>query len=75
YNTRIHPGLPPTPICSPGLPSLAAVVSPSGHGYLYYVVDADDFSKHRFAKKLSEHNQNVKAYWKAKRIADAAAQK
>ena len=75
YNTRIHPGLPPTPICSPGLPSLEAVVSPSGHGYLYYVVDADDFSKHRFAKKLSEHNQNVKAYWKAKRIADAAAQK
>ena len=75
YNTRIYPGLPPTPICSPGLPSLEAVVSPSGHGYLYYVVDANDFSKHRFAKKLSEHNQNVKAYWKAKKQADVAPQK
>jgi UPF0755 protein len=37
YNTRLHPGLPPTPIASPGLPSLEAALRPSQVPYLYYV--------------------------------------
>ena len=38
YNTRIHPGLPPTPIASPGLSSLEAAVDPPATDYLYYAV-------------------------------------
>jgi UPF0755 protein len=37
YNTRIHKGLPPTPICNPGLASLQAAAHPAHVGYLYYV--------------------------------------
>jgi UPF0755 protein len=48
YNTRLHPGLPPTPIASPGLPSLRAALSPADVSYLYYVLcDAD--GGHRFS--------------------------
>jgi UPF0755 protein len=37
YNTRKHPGLPPTPICNPGLASLQAAAHPAHKDYLYYV--------------------------------------
>jgi UPF0755 protein len=37
YNTRLNPGLPPTPIASPGVESLKAALSPADVPYLYYV--------------------------------------
>jgi UPF0755 protein len=37
YNTRIHTGLPPTPICNPGLASIEAAAHPAHVNYLYYV--------------------------------------
>jgi UPF0755 protein len=37
YNTRIRHGLPPTPICNPGLASLQAAAHPAHVDYLYYV--------------------------------------
>jgi UPF0755 protein len=37
YNTRLHAGLPPTPIANPGLPSLTAAVDPPATTYLYFV--------------------------------------
>jgi UPF0755 protein len=37
YNTRIHHGLPPTPICNPGLAALQAAAHPTRKDYLYYV--------------------------------------
>jgi UPF0755 protein len=42
YNTRLHPGLPPTPIASPGLASLQAALDPAKVGYLYYVLCGAD---------------------------------
>lgn len=48
YNTRIHGGLPPTPIASPGLPSLRAALSPADVPYLYYVLCGAD-GAHRFS--------------------------
>lgn len=62
YNTRIHRGLPPTPIGSPSVSSLQAVLQPSNLGYYYYMLDASDHSRHVFSKTQTEHNRNVKRY-------------
>jgi len=37
YNTRIHRGLPPTPIANPGVPSMRAAARPAPRNYLYYL--------------------------------------
>ena len=37
YNTRLHQGLPPTPIANPGLPSLQAAAAPPSTPDLYFV--------------------------------------
>jgi uncharacterized YceG family protein len=41
YNTRVRHGLPPTPICNPGLKSLQAAAHPAHVDYLYYVAKPD----------------------------------
>jgi uncharacterized YceG family protein len=46
YNTRKRPGLPPTPIASPGLASLQAAAHPAKVNYLYFVRKPD--KKHHF---------------------------
>ena len=38
YNTRIHKGLPPTPIDNPGMASIQAAAHPAATRYLYFVV-------------------------------------
>jgi UPF0755 protein len=38
YNTRLHKGLPPTPIGNPGLAAIEAAASPARTRYLYFVV-------------------------------------
>ncbi|MES2391319.1 MAG: endolytic transglycosylase MltG [Acidobacteriota bacterium] len=60
YNTYVHPGLPPGPICNPGLAALKAVMHPASTQYLYFVADANGAT--RFAATLSEHNSNVETY-------------
>jgi UPF0755 protein len=57
YNTRRFPGLPPGPICSPGLGALDAVAHPAGTDYLYFLTGRD--GKDYFAKTLAEHNANI----------------
>ncbi len=69
YNTYRYAGLPPGPICSPGLASLAAAADPADVPYLYFVSRND--GTHVFARSLSEHNRNVeqwqRRYWREKR--------
>jgi UPF0755 protein len=66
YNTYRTPGLPPGPICSPGLASLAAAMNPADVPYLYFVSRND--GTHVFAQTLAQHNRNVyewqKLYWR-----------
>jgi UPF0755 protein len=59
YNTRLYTGLPPTPICNPGLESIKAALNPAEADYLYYVVTDPVNHKHSFSKTFEEHNENV----------------
>ena len=58
YNTRIHDGLPPTPICSPGLASIYAALFPETTNYYYYALDAEA-GVHRFFTNDTEFNNFV----------------
>ncbi|MBR1565965.1 MAG: endolytic transglycosylase MltG, partial [Oscillospiraceae bacterium] len=58
YNTRIHDGLPPTPICSPGLASIYAALYPESTNYYFYALDADA-GVHRFFTNDTEFNNFV----------------
>jgi len=60
YNTRINRGLPPGPICSPGIHSIEAALFPENTKYLYFV--AKDRRTHYFSKNLKEHNWAVRKY-------------
>ncbi|NJK28970.1 MAG: endolytic transglycosylase MltG [Acaryochloris sp. RU_4_1] len=55
YNTYINAGLTPTPIASPGLASLKAVISPEKTDFLYFVARYDD--THVFSRTLAEHER------------------
>lgn len=61
YNTYLHAGLPPGPICSPGAASLRAALAPADTDYLYFVSNADG-KTHTFSKTLAEHNRAVARY-------------
>jgi UPF0755 protein len=63
YNTYRHTGLPPGPICNPGIAALRAAISPTQTDYLYFVSDAAGHS--RFSASLKEHNEQVQAYRQA----------
>lgn len=60
YNTYVHPGLPPGPICSPGKAALQAASSPDVHDFLYFVARPD--GSHHFSRSLAEHNNAVIKY-------------
>lgn len=57
YNTYRINGLPPGPICNPGMASITAALSPESSDYLYYVARAD--GSHVFGRTLAEHNRNI----------------
>ncbi len=58
YNTRIRTGLPPTPICSPGMASITAALNPESTGYYYYALDTAT-GEHRFFTNETEFNNFV----------------
>lgn len=64
YNTRIHTGLPPGPVDSPGLTALEAVASPAPGDYLYFLSGDDNVTY--FAKDEAGHEANIANHCKIK---------
>ena len=59
YNTYTRAGLPPAPICNPGLASVVAALEPAAIDSLYYVARPD--GSHVFSRTLAEHSAAKKA--------------
>jgi UPF0755 protein len=60
YNTYVIPGLPPTPIASPGRAALVAALHPDKSKALYFVAKGDGTSE--FSDTLSDHQRAVARY-------------
>jgi len=58
YNTYTNKGLPPGPIASPGVASLAAAAHPANVRYLYFVASRD--GHHEFRMTLEEHASAIR---------------
>jgi peptidoglycan lytic transglycosylase G len=69
YNSYLFKGLPPGPICNPGLAAVQAVLHPLATKDLYFV--ADGSGGHAFAVTLAEHNKNVAAWRKIEALTPA----
>ena len=74
YNTYNVYGLPPAPICNPGIDSIKAVLNPPKTNYLYFVASGNGRA-HNFSTNLKDHNQFVRAYYKLLRERKAAVNK
>jgi UPF0755 protein len=66
YNTRVHAGLPPGPIGSPGLASIKAAAQPARTGLLFYVVKPGTCNRHNFAETDAEFQRYVDEYNRAR---------
>jgi UPF0755 protein len=59
YNTYIYTGLPPGPICNPGIEALRSVAYPEQSGYYFFRAQCDGSGRHFFAVTYEEHLQNA----------------
>ncbi|MCK4473755.1 endolytic transglycosylase MltG [Candidatus Parcubacteria bacterium] len=60
YNTYLHEGRPPAPICNPGLAAIEAVVYDQPSDYFYYLHDSK--GEIHLAKTYKEHKANIEQY-------------
>jgi cell division protein YceG involved in septum cleavage len=65
YNTRIHKGLPPTPISNPGAAAIHSAGHPAHVSYLYYVAGADGCGEQVFSTSYAQFEHNAAAYRQA----------
>ena len=73
YNTYVRAGLPPGPICNPGLASLRAAVSPADVDYRYFVASGD--GSHLFSRDYEDQQRNAARYREVRRAARAERDK
>jgi uncharacterized YceG family protein len=69
YNSRIHRGLPPTPISNPGLASMIAAADPAPASYLYYVNKPGTCGELAFATSYAQFQADSAAYDAARNAA------
>ncbi len=71
YNTYVHFGLPPGPICNPQESAIKAALYPEDTSFLFFV--ADGTGGHSFSTTLQEHNEKVDKFQRDKSQTTAAA--
>ena len=62
FNTYLHVGLPPAPICLPSKTTIKAVLNAPETDYLYFCASDKMDGTHRFATTFAEHNRNAAAF-------------
>lgn len=62
YNTYVSAGLPPAPMCNPGIKSIEAAQSPDENDYLFFLQASDGTTY--YAKTSADHDANKKKYLK-----------
>ncbi len=70
YNTYRIKGLPPGPICNPGIKSILAALYPEKVPYLYFVSNND--GTHHFSATVDEHRKAVSHYYELKKKSSPA---
>lgn len=65
FNTYIHPGLPPGPICLPSIASVDAVLDYRKHNFMYFCAKEDLSGYHNFALTFDQHMRNAAKYQRA----------
>lgn len=60
FNTYLNPGLPPTPICNPGLASIEAAMNPTDSSYWYYLHEPSGVI--HYAATSAQHEANIDKY-------------
>lgn len=65
YNTYLHAGIPPGPICIPSAASVDAVLKNKPTNYLYFCAKEDFSGRHNFAATPEEHIANARKFHKA----------
>ncbi len=68
FNTYVYKGLPPEPICIPGIESLVATSRPFKSNFLYFVSKNKKNEGHLFSEKYKDHLENIKSV--KKRVKD-----
>lgn len=64
FNTYLHNGLPPGPICTPSIQTLKAVLHAANTNYLYFCAKPDFSGYHAFASTFQQHLKNARRYQK-----------
>jgi UPF0755 protein len=65
YNTYLHEGLPPGPICSPRMASIEAALYPSDNDYIFFVLSGNLDGTHNFSADYNKFLKDKDAYYAA----------
>jgi len=60
YNTYIHGGIPPAPLCTVSMSALDAAMHPKKTNYLYFMLNKK--GKHDFASSYGKHARNIRVF-------------
>lgn len=60
FNTYKYVGLPPAPICNPGIEAIEAVINPQESDYWFYIHDTSGTA--HYGRTIEEHNANIQKY-------------
>lgn len=61
YNTYTHQGLPPSPICNPGMAAINAAMHPESTKYYFYVLNPET-NRHEYSTNYNDHVNKVNKY-------------